>query len=116
MASVARLLARSALTAARSAATRTTSRSTGALLMAASRTSQSALLASTPARTLFTTPARFAEGDDDAAAKKKALKDSLKTFDQVKAKVEKVCKEFEKINQEKFSLNVRISLSSTLSN
>lgn len=76
--------------------------------MAASRTSQSALLASTPARTLFTTPARFAEGEDDAAAKKKALKDSLKTFDQVKAKVEKVCKEFEKINQEKFSLNVCI--------
>lgn len=101
-------MARSALSAAvRSATTRSTPRSAAALLTAATRTPQSALLASSSARALFTTPARWAEGESDEAAKKQVLKDSLKTFDQVKAKVEKVCKEFEKINQEKFSLNVR---------
>jgi NADH dehydrogenase (ubiquinone) 1 alpha/beta subcomplex 1 len=104
MASMARLLARSAVTAARSAATRSTPRSAAALL-AANRTPQFSLLASSASRTLSTTPARRAEGEGDAEDKKKALKESFKTYDQVKSKVEKVCKEFEKINQEKFSLN-----------
>ena len=100
---MARLLARSAVIAARSAATRSAPRSAAALL-AANRTPQFALLASSASRTLSTTPARRAEGEGDAEDKKKALK----TYDQVKSKVEKVCKEFEKINQEKFSLNVRL--------
>ena len=97
--------------AARSAATRSTPRSAAALLLAANRTPQFALLASSASRTLSTTPARLAEGEGDAEDKKKALKESLKTYDQVKSKVEKVCKEFEKINQEKFSLNVRLQAS-----
>ena len=99
----ARILARSAVMAARSAATRTTPRSAAALLLAANRTPRFAQLAT---RTLSTTPARLAEGEGDAEDKKKALKESFKTYDQVKSKVEKVCKEFEKINQEKFTLNV----------